>query len=1120
MTSNRIRVFLVGVMLVAVAACLGPAALYAQSSTQGAISGTVIDPSGSAVPGATVTVRNSGTNAVVNLTTNASGFFTAPLVDPGTYSVAVAATGFASYRADTVIVAVGQTTNVEPHLAVASSSAEVVVTEQEPDVNLESPDFGSSIDQKALANIPINNRRWSALAMTTPGIVADSSGFGLISVRGISTLLNNVEIDGADDNNAMWGEERGRTREAYSTSGMAVREFAVNSGVYSAEYGRAAGGVVTSVTKSGTNQIHGVAYLFDRESNWNAYNDFTTVTMAVGSPIPTSFSTSPFKPEDVRKIYGFTAGGPLIKNRLFWIYTYDQHSHINPGVAVPSVSNTTTGFYATPNATTTGTCNLATGYLSGDTNTFDESACTLAAREGLGSYGAGAAAYTAGIVSLISDLGLVPRTGYQEINTPKLDWQINQKNRASFLYHRLRWDAPGDVQTNTTSDYAVDTWGTDFVKLDYGVSKLESVITPSISNEVLYQYGRELEDEGLQPLSAYDKTNLIGTNGNVPEVALDTSVAFNLGIPYYSFRTAYPREQKWQVGDNVYYIHHNHTFKFGFDMVHNFDYTNVLNNDPNGYFTYNYIGNYFADIYSHLNNKPTDTCNSAGSQFATATLSAVGNDPCYTSFGQSYGPPVFAISTLDYGFYGQDNWKINSRLTLELGLRYDYEALPAPPIPNATLPLTANHPSDKNNIGPRIGFALNVFNDGKTVLRGGYGMYYGRIPNSLVLLTYQNSGNLTGGQYTTTFKTTASGTTPQGPMLPYLFSGTTSAPTPAVLYLAQNLQNPMVHEYDMALQQEFGRGTVFSLSYLAALGRELPNYLDVNLDPTTTQTSTITVIDTTGKSPLPNGSIYTAKTYTKYGNSALFGNAGASYQGITELLSNINSSYNAMVAEIQNKTLHNLQFDANYTWSHALDFDQNASTTLSGGSENWLDPYSNARTNYGNSTWNVPNRFVAYALYTLPGIKTTNAFKYVVNDWSIDTSFQMANGLPYSAAVSGFNSNNAELTGWYGASAAGYIPVIGRDTYAYPRHIVDDLRVAKAINIKEGCNIELIVNIFNIANHQNIDGLNTTAYKLSSTGAAASTMTYQSTFGAITSSNNSGFLFTPRNIEIAAKFNF
>src|SRR6185437_15730388 len=123
------------------------------------------------------------------------------------------------------------------------------------------------------------------------------------SIRGVSPLLNNVEIDGADDNQAFFAEERGRTREAYSTSSSAVREFAVNTGVYSAQYGRAAGGVITSVTKSGTNQIHGQAYFTDRQSNWAAYNNYTKVTSLVNG----SNVTSLIKPADIRKIYGFTA---------------------------------------------------------------------------------------------------------------------------------------------------------------------------------------------------------------------------------------------------------------------------------------------------------------------------------------------------------------------------------------------------------------------------------------------------------------------------------------------------------------------------------------------------------------------------------------------------------------------------------------------------------------------------------------------------------------------------------------------------------------------------------------------------------------------------------------------
>ncbi|MGD0546421.1 MAG: carboxypeptidase-like regulatory domain-containing protein, partial [Terracidiphilus sp.] len=274
---------------------------WAQTTSEGSISGTVMDPAGALVGTAKVTIHNQGTNAEIRLATDSSGYFKAPLLEPGSYSVSVAATGFAAYRADNVIVVVGQVTSIEPHLALASSAASVEVTEQSPVLNLESPDFSSTLSTEALAGIPINNRRWSSLAMTMPGVVSDSNGYGLVAVRGISPLLNNVEIDGADDNQAFFAEERGRTREAYSTSGSAVREFAVNSGVYSAEYGRAAGGAITSVTKSGTNQLHGQAYFYDRESNWNAYNDYTTITKLVNG----ANVTSHIKPEDIRKIYGF-----------------------------------------------------------------------------------------------------------------------------------------------------------------------------------------------------------------------------------------------------------------------------------------------------------------------------------------------------------------------------------------------------------------------------------------------------------------------------------------------------------------------------------------------------------------------------------------------------------------------------------------------------------------------------------------------------------------------------------------------------------------------------------------------------------------------------------------------
>src|SRR5215472_12505560 len=322
------------------------ALLIAQSTTDGAIGGTVFDVSGAVVPGAQVVIHNNGTNAEETTTADPSGYYRVIHLQPGSYTVTVTKQGFGPDKHSNVIVQVGALTENSPKLAVAGTAETVDVTAEAPQINTTSQEFAGTLNQTAIDNLPINGGRWSNFALLTPGVVSDANGFGLLSFRGISTLLNNNTVDGADNNQAFFSEERGRTRAGYSTPKAAVDEFQVNTSNYSAEYGRAAGGVINTVTKSGTNVIHGEGYFYDRDNVWGAANAFTTEFVPTGTP--GVFNKVNFKPTDWRKMAGFTVGGPLIKDKLFLQVTYDWYHRNFPGTAAAS---NPPGFFATTPST-------------------------------------------------------------------------------------------------------------------------------------------------------------------------------------------------------------------------------------------------------------------------------------------------------------------------------------------------------------------------------------------------------------------------------------------------------------------------------------------------------------------------------------------------------------------------------------------------------------------------------------------------------------------------------------------------------------------------------------------------------------------------------------------------
>ncbi len=217
----------------------------AQSTTNGAIGGSVQDAQGLTVSTATVKIINKGTNQETTAVLDDRGEFRVTNLQPGVYFVTAEASGFSTLRLENIVVEVGRVTEVELKLVVGSTSSTVDVTAEAPLVNTSQADFATSVDEKSISELPVNGRRWSTFALLTPGVVPDGS-FGLLSFRGISGLLNNNTVDGGDNNQAFFSEEKGRTRISYSVGQASIKEFQVNTSNFSAEYGRAAGGVVNA----------------------------------------------------------------------------------------------------------------------------------------------------------------------------------------------------------------------------------------------------------------------------------------------------------------------------------------------------------------------------------------------------------------------------------------------------------------------------------------------------------------------------------------------------------------------------------------------------------------------------------------------------------------------------------------------------------------------------------------------------------------------------------------------------------------------------------------------------------------------------------------------------------
>ena len=520
---------------------LSAAALAQSAGGLAGISGVVRDPSDAVIPHAKVVISSEARGTIRSLETNDAGLFSAPALTPASgYEVSVTAAGFAGYEAKSLNLLVGQNLDLRITLAVEASSTAVEVTAAAPILENTKTDISGVVDTRSIEDLPINGRRVDSFVLLTPGVSNDGN-YGLLTFRGVAGQ-NSFLVDGVDTTEQFYNENAGRTRIAAQISQDAVEEFQVVSADYSAEYGRAMGGVVNTVTKTGGNDLHGTAYWFYRSTGFDARDPF-----------------SAFVPSEKRNQIGGSIGGAIKKDKLFYFLNTEVTRR-----NFPIASSLSTVAVDAPSETWKG-CGTGTSTVPAAT----------------------AAQCTAINALLPRFYGSIPRTLDQELYFGRLDYHLSDRNTFSASFNFLHDRSPNGIQTGAslTTGAAITGNGDDAVTVRNGRLAWTMVPGSSFVNEVSFGVATDRQAD------TFDNSLLGGGLGYL-QVSVNGT---GLGPANYLPRIE-PSETRFQFQDHATWIKGSHSIKFGADIATTRDYTYYLSNYY-GTYTYQTV-NAFALDYS------------------------------------------------------------------------------------------------------------------------------------------------------------------------------------------------------------------------------------------------------------------------------------------------------------------------------------------------------------------------------------------------------------------------------------------------------------------------------------------------------------------------------------------